>query len=472
MGAYTHWFYESRRKKSPILSYVRKIRGKLKRHFSLTNPPTPEQLKQRWLARSEFLLPGLENSKRDTLLPLPARPKVLHLIGSLQSGGAERQLCNCVIGMHKRGYEVTVLLIYPPAAEHGHYLELLHAAGVPIRVAGKQFNPEFETAVNQLPGGEACLASIPHEFRTFCIDVLGELLTQPPDILHTWLDHSNIWGGVAAIFANIPLIVLSTRNVNPSHFPYLNDPYFEVLYSKLAQSPKVRFINNSRAGAEDYANWLGLPESRFSVVLNGVDYQGLARAGEEQIADFREAEGIPGGAAIIAGVFRLSEEKQPLVFLQVIKRLIGRRLPVVAVIAGVGPLEHEVRTFIAENGLDASVFLLGRRSDVATIFSAATLKLLCSRQEGTPNVLLEAQWLGCPVVSTKAGGAADAVADGETGFLVEVGDLDRLEASVTALLEDPALRQRMAEAGPAFIQNRFDSDRMVRETLSIYNLTN
>ena len=72
--------------------------------------------------------------------------------------------------------------------------------------------------------------------------------------------------------------------------------------------------------------------------------------------------------------------------------------------------------------------------DILRIFASADVKLLCSRQEGTPNVLLEAQWLGCPVVATKAGGTVDAVMDNETGFLLDVGDVAGLEEAVLTLL--------------------------------------
>ena len=112
--------------------------------------------------------------------------------------------------------------------------------------------------------------------------------------------------------------------------------------------------------------------------------------------------------------------------------------------------------------------MLGRRADVTKIFSAAELKILCSRQEGTPNVLLEAQWLGCPVVTTRAGGAVDAVKDGETGFLVNVGDIDGLVESASRVLETPALRNSLSACGPAFIRNTFGVDRMVQETVEVY----
>lgn len=421
-----------------------------------------------WKRRVLFLEKALQEGERNQLPKTKLKPRVVHLIGSLQPGGAERQFCNCVVGLKRLGYEVTVLLLFKPTGEHGHYGEIFAKEGIPVRVAGESFNPRFKSEVKKMPGGSASLASIPEEFCPFTIDVLGELLSDPPDVFHSWLDHPNIWGGVAALLANIPVIVLSVRNVNPTHFPYLASPYFYAMYKQFARSPSVKFINNSHAGGEDYAKWLDLPKETIKVVLNGVEFSGLSRASSQEITDFRDTVGIPIDGKIIAGVFRLSEEKQPLVFLEVVRRILNRYSNVFAVIAGIGPLEQELKTFVMHYGLRDRVFLLGRRSDITTIFSSATLKLLCSRQEGTPNVLLEAQWLGCPVVSTRAGGAVDAVSHQETGLLVDVGNIDGLENAVSMLLEDAGLRASMAKAGPAFIRKRFGLDRMIQETIASY----
>lgn len=476
MGEYASWVAVRWRRSATTRNFVGKVMRKLSRvvpgrFHNTTISKSHGSLSQHddWRQRAYFLEKALQNAKLNPPPKVRLQPRIVHLIGSLQPGGAERQLCNCVIGTRRLGYEVTVLLLFKPTGEHDHYGEILAKEGISVRVAGETFNPRFKSELKKIPGGEASLAAIPEEFCPFAIDVLGELLSDHPDIFHSWLDHPNIWSGVAALLANVPLIVLSTRNVNPTHFPYLASPYFHAMYKQFARSPSVKFINNSHAGAEDYANWLNMPKETFNVVLNGVEFAGLSRASDQEIVNFRDELGIPVDGKIIAGVFRLSEEKQPLVFLEVIRRILNRHFNVFAVIAGIGPFEQELKNFVMAHELGDRIFLLGRRTDIATIFSSATLKLLCSRQEGTPNVLLEAQWLGCPVVSTKAGGAVDAVSHEETGLLVDVGDIDGLENAVSMLLENPSLRASMAEAGPAFIRNCFGIDRMIQETISIYN---
>jgi glycosyltransferase involved in cell wall biosynthesis len=364
--------------------------------------------------------------------------------------------------------DVTVMLLNDAQAEHGHYEKLLRKAGVKLIIAGKVFDEGFPKAAKKIRGLDVLMQSIPQEFCPWAIDAFGELLANPADIVHCWLDHPNIWGGVGAVLAEVPLLVLSTRNVNPSHFPQLSSPYFHAMYYELIQSDSIRIINNSHAGAEDYASWLGVEKSRFHVVLNGVDLSGISRASPHEINSLRSEIALGEKDRVIAGVFRLSEEKQPLVFLEVARQILRAFDDVCFVVAGIGPMEEEMRTFITTHGLESRVRLIGRRSDVQTLFSLATLSLLCSRQEGTPNVLLESQWLGCPVVATKAGGVVDAVSHNKTGLLVDVGDVRGIVNATIRLLSDNHLRAAFSMAGPDFINATFGLERMVAATNNVY----
>jgi glycosyltransferase involved in cell wall biosynthesis len=424
-----------------------------------------------WTGEMPFLEPALNEAKtRGERAPSP-RPRIVHLIGTLGPGGAERQLCNFVIAAKRLGYDVLVMLMWPPVGDHGHYLHLLEAEGVEVRIAGATFDPRFPKAARQMAGGLDVLRQIPADCWPVVADIAGELLVDRPDVLHAWLDGSNIWGGMAAVLSQVPLIVLSTRNVNPMNFPELSRPYYRRAYTKLLEYPGVRLVNNSKAGADDYARWLGIDSQRIAVVVNGLDVSRLRRPSQSEAAAVTAAANVPDGARVIAGVFRLAEEKQPFVFLEVVRGVMQQCPDVVAMIAGVGPREAEMRAFVSAHHLDSSVRFLGRLDDTAPVYAAADVLLLCSRKEGTPNVLLEAQWLGCPVVSTRAGGAVDAVADGVTGYLVDVGDVSGLQRSVLTLLGDEALRRRMAANGPPFIESRFSIERMVTDTLKLYGIT-
>ncbi len=407
-------------------------------------------------------------TNRENQFRKSGKPLVTQCIGSLIPGGAERQLCNFGVEAASRGENIQVLTLHELVDEHAHYSKYLHNAGIYPKTAGSTFNGNFKNLTSHIPNCLKILDQLPHFLLPGAIDILGEILINPPDILHTWLDHANIWGGVAGILANTPAIILSTRNVNPTHFPYLTHPAFKSWYQILATCPRIHFINNSFSGAKDYANWLNLPLDRFHVIPNGVDFRNMQAPASDTVQSFRLELGIPPNGNLVGGIFRLSEEKQPLTFVEVAIQAMKELPNLHAAVVGVGPYEPQVRHAILTSGFSHHFHLLGRRTDIPTILSAADVLLHTARQEGTPNSILEAQWLGCPVIATKAGGTVDAVQHDQTGLLLEVGDVDGLTAGIISLLKNRNQRKQFSEAGRDFIKTHYSLNRMVDETLSLY----
>src|SRR6516165_1381472 len=109
-----------------------------------------------------------------------------------------------------------------------------------------------------------------------------------------------------------------------------------------------------------------------------------------------------------------------------------------------------MRTTIERHGIGRYVQMLGRREDVATLLLASDVLLLLSPVEGCPNALMEAQYLGVPVVSTASGGTCDTVLHGETGYLAGVHDGDQLAACLVELLTNDDRRQLFSAAGREF----------------------
>lgn len=480
MGEYAQWVlqrsgHKPNREFFPLLKKIGKITAKV---F-----PRMEHVLRDLYPRTQEIITGpsdipesLANFLKDTdSFPfnhhqILQKPLVTHCIGSLIPGGAERQLCNFTLKAASRGENIQILTVHELVGEHAHYENYLNGVGIHPKTAGSQLNETFHTLVSQMPKLEKILNQLPQFLLPSTIDIFGEILTNPPTILHTWLDHTNIWGGVAGLLADIPAIILSTRNVNPTHFPYLAHPAFKPWYQLLASSPRVHFINNSVAGAQDYAKWLNLPLARFHVILNGVDFQNMQRPARNVIQAFRLELGVPLNENLVVGIFRLSEEKQPLTFVKVVIQAMKQLPHLHAAIAGVGPYEHQVLQAISASGFSTRFHLLGRRTDIPTILSAADILLHTSRQEGTPNSLLEAQWLGCPVIATKAGGTIDAVKDNQTGLLMEVDDVKALTEGLISLMNNKNQRKSLSDAGPVFIKNHFSVDRMANETLALYQL--
>ena len=95
--------------------------------------------------------------------------------------------------------------------------------------------------------------------------------------------------------------------------------------------------------------------------------------------------------------------------------------------------------------------------------------VITSLKEGIPRAALESMASGLPMVATRVNGTREVVRHGETGFLVEVGDVDALAAALEQLAADPALRERMGERGRQVVRAEFDEALIVRRLERIYS---
>ena len=406
--------------------------------------------------------------------------RIWHYISSLDPGGAERQVVNLAGAQCRAGLDARVLTTLPLVGERAHYRPLLAARGVEARTAGIGFTaPEFEPLRSRILAATGALRAVPADVRIPVFDLYGELLRGPlPDVLHCWLDGPNVHGAVAGLFAGVPRVVLSVRNVNPTHFPELDRPWMRPWYAALARTglnkehtelpTRLAFIANSRFGAADYARWLGIPVERIAVIPNGLDDSAFEAPPPAEVAALRRSLGLEGGEPLIAGVFRLSEEKRPEDFVRAVARVRHAIPNVQAVIVGVGPLEQRVRQAIRQARIEGVVRLLGRREDVKTILVAADVVLHTSAQEGMPNVIMEALALGRPIVATAAGGTAELVEDGRTGYLCPVGDIAPLATRVAYALEAGEEARAMGSTAARFARGAFSMTRVHRATLGMY----
>lgn len=147
---------------------------------------------------------------------------------------------------------------------------------------------------------------------------------------------------------------------------------------------------------------------------------------------------------------------------------IGRRFPdAKLVLLGDGPERAKVEAFIARHGL-TNVELAGEQLEIVERLRTAAVFLLPSEVESFGLAALEAMSCGVPVVASDVGGLPEVVAHGETGFLHGVGDVDAMAGSVRRLLDDGALRSRMALAARARATTEFQIDPVVDRWEAVY----
>jgi len=393
-------------------------------------------------------------------VPKPREDRELRIalaLGSLAAGGAERQVSIAAPGLAQRpGTKVSLLTMNPLKGDYAFYLGDVKGRGVQlcsVRAPTRRFRQLVPRELRGTPLGFDIAAFI-QEFDKVS-----------PEVVHAWLDDPNIAAGFAACLAGIPRVVLSGRNVNPTHFGFFK-PYMKSAYQWLLAQPSVTLINNSHAGARDYAEWLEIEVNQIPVVHNGFDWASISSKHQ------RDESQPPNSArsTVIAGVMRLAPEKRPLHWLEIASRVIRDHDRFSFVLVGEGPLRSTCEKFIDEHGLGDHIQLLGARKDVYQILEQSDLFMLTSVVEGLPNVLVEAQFLGVPVATTPAGGATETFIDGVSGITLDMFNAQSAARQILAVLEDERWMRTAGSAGREWVVEHFSAECMVAKTLEIYDL--
>lgn len=424
--------------------------------------------------RSVFWLPELMRRSLDAnpqrRESTPQIKKVIHINNALAPGGAERQFVNTVIGL-KTQPALTVIAGFLRLfhfEKSDFYLPLIDEHGIDVVTMDKIFAEPWIGRAEDAKWEQLCRWA-PRSIRQQLIFYTELFRRERPDVVHLWQDETSLLGGLAAIAEGVPRIVLSSRNLAPYRFAYYR-LYWKRVYRALAAHPSVRLINNSQAGAADYVRWLDVPPEKFSVLRNGV--VNLSDINDEARVDPSASKlgGYGRQRALVGSIFRFWPEKDPMLWLEVVKAVINKfgRSDIDFLIVGDGPMRGEMSDFISENNLTEFVTLYGITEHAQELVKTFDLFMLTSKAEGTPNVIIEAQAAGVPVVTTEAGGAEETVQDGVTGWVVRERSPRAIAKTLVDALDGHETLQRAGLKAPQFVLERFGVERMIRETMALY----
>jgi glycosyltransferase involved in cell wall biosynthesis len=209
----------------------------------------------------------------------------------------------------------------------------------------------------------------------------------------------------------------------------------------------------------------GVEARRCITIHEGIDVERIAKTPP---VDVHEAFWLPHGSPVVGNVAALVPHKGQRDLIEA-ARIVTQQIPDARfVILGEGELRQHLEGLVREHHLEKHVLMPGFRADVIGCIKGFDLFALSSITEGLGTSLLDAMACGKPIVATRAGGIPEVVADGTTGLLVPPHDHQSLAAAIVRMLRDPALRQRLGEAGRARVGERFTAERMVAATAEVY----
>lgn len=392
------------------------------------------------------LWPSLEehaiaSSTDDSNAAVPKSVRVVHVITSLNVGGAERALLRLLQQPAGEFESVAVINL----VGRGALARDVEAAGVPV----------FDVGLRSLMGAPGAVRRIHRLLRHL-----------QPDVVHTWMHHADLVGGLAARAARVPAVAW---NLRASNLP--SDGYSRSTRALVRVNARLsRWIPDvitcvAEAARRDHQA-IGYAASKMVVVPNGVPCPEMSSTAREEL---RRELGVEAGVILVGRVARFHPMKDYRTLIRAAGILRETHREVEWLLCGrdVTWDNAELASWIDRAGVGDRVHLLGPRTDVDRIYAA--LDLACSssaHSEGFPNVVAEAMAAGLPVVTTDVGDSAVIV--GDTGRVVPPRDPESLAAAVADLADDPALRARLGRAARSRVLDEFGLERMVERYSAVY----
>jgi glycosyltransferase involved in cell wall biosynthesis len=204
------------------------------------------------------------------------------------------------------------------------------------------------------------------------------------------------------------------------------------------------------------------------VIRVGVEIPAMISQGDRDAA--RNRFGIPPENLCLGNVAAFVPEKGHVLLLRALADLHAQFPQCLLLLAGDGPEQVRLQTLVRELRLEGIVKFPGFVPDVESVYAATDLFVFPSHSEPLACAMLSAMAYGLPLVAFARGGNPEAVEDGKNGLLVEELDPGALAAAIARLVSNPAEARRLGDAARETVLARFSADRMVEETLKLYEL--
>jgi Glycosyltransferase len=285
-----------------------------------------------------------------------------------------------------------------------------------------------------------------------------------PDIVNSSTPKAGLVGTIAAWLCRVPVRVYVVRGFRFETAAGARRRLF-VMLETMAARCATHVVFNSASLRQVAENEGVVPPGRGQLIAggsgNGIDVERFAADKLPSRAQARSRLGVPTECRCVGFVGRLTRDKGVADLLDAVAKLRADRPDVHLLLVGDfeegDPVDaHTRRTIEAAPWVTRVPWL----DDTRPAYRAMDVLAFPSAREGLPNVPLEAQLCGVPVVGYAATGTIDAVRDDETGVLVDVGDRSSFEAELAELLDDSVRRQALSDAGPTWVAGEFDQRRL------------
>ena len=371
------------------------------------------------------------------------KKRVLQFIGSFNQGGSERQA-------------VSLTRLIKSEASYDVFLATLNKEGVLLDEINSLELPEIE---------EYKLTSFYNlNFIKQVRRCAAYLRENKIDLVHTHCFYANIFGMAAATLAGVPIRVASKRETGKMRTAAQD------FVEKLAFGRADAIVVNA-AAVRDHLTQNSIEPEKIRVIYNGLDFSRFSNSDNDKLRTL-ESFRLPTDETIrfVTLVANLRHAVKNVPNLLRAAKIVTAKIPDAHfVIAGEGELESDLKSMATELGLNGNVHFIGRCTNVPALLDISDICVLTSTAEGFANSILEYMAAGKAVIATNVGGAAEAIVDGETGYLIPSGDDPALAAKLIELLGDGHKAARFGAEGKRVVTERFSQSAQLTATLKLYD---
>jgi glycosyltransferase involved in cell wall biosynthesis len=369
-------------------------------------------------------------------IEVPQKIKVLFLYWHLDYGGAEVGLLTTLRHINRERFQCTVLC-----------MEKKGPIGVEIEKLGIKV-----IYLNSAPR----LFNIILVWKVFCILRKLEI-----DILHTSLFYANFFGRVASLTRKIPITITEERSM------YYEKKIYHVWIDRLLARFTDKIIVCSMSVLNFTMKQEKIPFEKFYLIYNGVDEDRFSISSSK--SELRRRYGFSADQFIIGTVGSIIPKKGHKFLIEAARNFCPQMPDCKVLIVGEGSSKKDLEDLVQKENLTDFFVFMGARKDIPELMKLMDVFVLSSLQEGFPRVLVEAMYMGLPVIASSVSGVPELVLDGETGFLVPPGNSKSICEKVLILNSDNDLRNKMGTKARERIQERFLSKHYLNKLEALYD---
>jgi glycosyltransferase involved in cell wall biosynthesis len=341
-----------------------------------------------------------------------------------------------------RGGQSQALLTLRGLRERGHEVELLAARDSPLSARATKAG----VAVHEVPR---------FGLRAWAAGAMRRLIdTGRLDVVHLNEPHALTAAWLAGAHGRFPLLL--SRRIG---FPLQRNAVSRARYQAV-----TRFVANSKDVAQSLID-SGIAAERISIVNEGVEI--LPSPTVEQRSSARKYWGVSENEFLFGCVSVFVPEKGQRHLIEALPLVRKLHPEARLLLAGDGACRAELESLAKQLGQTEAVFFPGFVNNVEQVYAALDAFVFPSEFEGLGTALQAAMAAGLPCVSTKRGALAEVVEGEQTALVVEPNG-EEFAAAMLRLIIEETLRKKLGEAGRHEVEQRFSADRMVENTVRVY----